>query len=66
MDYKISITINLSPGLIELLDISEDTVFEAYYDDGQIVVNSLTEKELKECITDCNEHAQDTCKEESK
>ena len=66
MDYKISITINLSPGLIELLDISKDTVFEAYYDDGQIVVNSLTEKELKECITDCNEHSQDTCKEEYK
>lgn len=66
MDYKISITINLSPGLIELLDISKDTVFEAYYDDGQIVVNSLTEKELKECITGCNEHSQDTCKEEAK
>ena len=66
MDYKISITINLSPGLIELLDISKDTVFEAYYDDGQIVVNSLTEKELKECITDCNEYSQDSCKEEYK
>lgn len=64
MDYKISITINLSPGLIELLDISKDTVFEAYYDDGQIVVNSLTEKELKECITGRDEHSQDICKEE--
>ncbi len=66
MDYKISITVNLSPGLIELLDISKDTVFEAYYDDGQIVVNSLTEKELEECITDCNKHSQDTSKEEYK
>lgn len=64
MDYKISITVNLSPGLIELLDISKDTVFEAYYDDGQIVVNSLTEKELNECIAEHNIRSIEICEEE--
>ena len=41
MEYKAEFAITLPEDLLDALGIDEDTLFEAYYDDGKIKVRIL-------------------------
>ena len=43
MDYKAEFTITLPDELLDALGIDEDTIFEAFYEDGKIKVRPLDE-----------------------
>lgn len=51
MDYKAEFTITLPEELLDALGIDEDTLFEAFYEDGKIKVRLLDE----ECLDEDNE-----------
>lgn len=55
MDYKAEFTITLPDELLDALGIDEDTIFEAFYEDGKIKVRPLDEADLDEDIGDSNE-----------
>ena len=55
MDYKAEFTITLPDELLDALGIDEDTIFEAFYEDGKIKVRPLDEAELDEDIEDSDE-----------
>ena len=55
MDYKAEFTITLPDELLDALGIDEDTIFEAFYEDGKIKVRPLDEADLDEDIEDSNE-----------
>lgn len=52
MDYRAEFTITLPEDLMEALGVDEDTLFEAYYDDGKIKVRILDESDLDEDYDD--------------
>ncbi len=55
MDYKAEFTITLPDELLDALGIDEDTIFEAFYEDGKIKVRPLDEADLNEDIEDSEE-----------
>ena len=55
MDYKAEFTITLPDELLVALGIDEDTIFEAFYEDGKIKVRPLDEADLDEDIEDSDE-----------
>ena len=55
MDYKAEFTITLPDELLDALGIDEDTLFEAFYEDGKIKVRPLDETDLDEDIEDTDE-----------
>ena len=55
MDYKAEFTITLPDELLDALGIDEDTLFEAFYEDGKIKVRPLDEDDLDEDIEDSDE-----------
>ena len=55
MDYKAEFTITLPDELLDALGIDEDTIFEAFYEDGKIKVRPLEEADLDEDIEDSDE-----------
>ena len=55
MDYKAEFTITLPDELLDALGIDEDTLFEAFYEDGKIKVRPLDEDCLEENIEDSEE-----------
>lgn len=55
MDYKAKFTITLPDELLDALGIDEDTIFEAFYEDGKIKVRPLDEADLDEDIEDSDE-----------
>lgn len=55
MDYKAEFTITLPDELLDALGIDEDTIFEAFYEDGKIKVRPLDEADLDEDIVDSDE-----------
>ena len=55
MDYKAEFTITLPDELLDALGIDEDTLFEAFYEDGKIKVRPLDEDDLYEDIEDSAE-----------
>lgn len=55
MDYKAEFTITLPDELLDALGIDEDTIFEAFYEDGKIKVRPLDEDDLDEDIEDSDE-----------
>jgi len=55
MDYKAEFTITLPDELLDALGIDEDTIFEAFYEDGKIKVRPLDEADLDEDIEDSDE-----------
>lgn len=55
MDYKAEFTITLPDELLDALGIDEDTIFEAFYEDGKIKVRPLDEVDLDEDIEDSDE-----------
>lgn len=55
MDYKAEFTITLPDELLDALGIDEDTLFEAFYEDGKIKVRPLDEADLDEDIEDSDE-----------
>lgn len=44
MDYKVEFTLALPDELLDTLGINEDTLFEAYFDEGKIKVRILDEE----------------------
>lgn len=52
MDYRAEFTITLPENLLEALGIDEDTLFEAYFDDGKIKVRVLDEDDLDDEFED--------------
>ena len=46
MDYNVEFKITLPEELLETFGIDEDTLFEAYFEDGCIKVRILDEEEL--------------------
>ena len=56
MDYKAEFTITLPDELLDALGIDEDTIFEAFYEDGKIKVRPLDEADLDEDIEDSDEN----------
>lgn len=46
MDYRAEFAITLPDKLLDTLGIDEDTLFEAYFDDGKIKVRILDEDDL--------------------
>ena len=48
MDYKAEFTITLPDELLDALGIDEDTIFEAFYEDGKIKVEGAWEG-IDEC-----------------
>lgn len=55
MDYKAEFTITLPDELLDALGIDEDTIFEAFYEDGKIKVRPLDEADLDDDIEDSDE-----------
>ncbi len=55
MDYKAEFTITLPDELLDALGIDEDTLFEAFYEDGKIKVRPLDEDDLDEDVEDSDE-----------
>ena len=47
MEIKTEITIVLPQKLVEALGITEDTLFETYFDGGSIRVRTLDEEEVR-------------------
>lgn len=48
MEYRAEFAITLPEDLLNALGIDEDTLFEAYYDDGKIKVRILDEEALED------------------
>lgn len=55
MEYKAEFAITLPEDLLDALGIDEDTLFEAYYDDGKIKVRILDEEALEDEFEDDDE-----------
>ena len=55
MEYKAEFAIILPEDLLNALGIDEDTLFEAYYDDGKIKVRILDEEALEDEFEDDDE-----------
>ena len=55
MDIKLRFTIPLPKGLVESLDVDEDTPLEAYISDGKLVVTTLDDEDFGDlvCTGDC-------------
>ena len=47
MEIKTEITIVLPRKLVEALGITEDTLFETYFDGSSIIVRTLDEEEVR-------------------
>lgn len=52
MEYRAEFAITLPEDLLDALGIDEDTLFEAYYDDGKIKVRILDEEALEDEFED--------------
>lgn len=52
MEINCKLTFNIPEELIDALGISEDTVFETYYENGALHIHPLTEAELAELEDD--------------
>lgn len=52
MEYKTEFRITLPEELLNTLGIDEDTLFEAYFDDGSIKVRILDEDDLEDEFED--------------
>ena len=50
MEIKTEITIVLPRKLVEALGITEDTLFETYFDGGSIRVRTLDEEEVRNAM----------------
>lgn len=50
MEIKTEITIVLPQKLVEALGITEDTLFETYFDGGSIRVRTLDEEEVRNAM----------------
>lgn len=50
MEIKTEITIVLPRKLVEALGITEDTLFETYFDGSSIIVRTLDEEEVESAI----------------
>lgn len=50
MEIKTEITIVLPQKLVEALGITEDTLFETYFDGGSIRVRTLDEEEVRSAM----------------
>lgn len=50
MEIKTEITIVLPRKLVEALGITEDTLFETYFDGGSIRVRTLDEEEVRSAM----------------
>ena len=50
MEIKTEITIVLPQKLVDALGITEDTLFETYFDGGSIRVRTLDEEEVESAI----------------
>lgn len=59
MEYKAEFAITLPEDLLDALGIDEDTLFEAYYDDGKIKVRILDEEALEDEFEDDDEDFDD-------
>lgn len=56
MSAKINITVNVPEELLFAANVSEETVFECYFEGGRIHISSLSVEELAELtdLSDCN------------
>ena len=61
MEYRAEFAITLPEDLLDALGIDEDTLFEAYYDDGKIKVRILDEEALEDEFEDDDEDFDDLC-----
>lgn len=52
MEYKTEFRITLPEELLNTIGIDEDTLFEAYFDDGSIKVRILDEDDLEDEFED--------------
>lgn len=59
MEYRAEFAITLPEDLLKALGIDEDTLFEAYYDDGKIKVRILDEEALEDEFEDDDEDFDD-------
>lgn len=50
MEIKTEITIVLPRKLVEALGITEDTLFETYFDGSSIIVRTLDEEEVRNAM----------------
>ena len=48
MDINFRLTFDVSPMIADALELSEDTMFETYYDDGKIIVQTVDDNDLVE------------------
>lgn len=53
MEIKTEITISLPPMLAAALGITEDTLFETYFDGNCLRVRTLDEEEVESAIRPC-------------
>ena len=44
--------IKLTPETTELLELSDDTIFETYFEDGIIHIRTLTDEEIEDFFDD--------------
>ena len=59
MECRAEFAITLPEDLLDALGIDEDTLFEAYYDDGKIKVRILDEEALEDEFEDDDEDFDD-------
>ena len=59
MEINCKLTFNIPEELIDALGISEDTVFETYYENGSLHIHPLTEAELAELEDDIDDEDED-------
>ena len=59
MEINCKLTFNIPEELIDALGISEDTVFETYYENGSLHIHPLTEAELAELEGDIDDEDED-------
>lgn len=64
MEYRAEFALTLPDELLDALGIDEDTMFEAYYDDGKIKVRILDEDDLGDEFEDDDEDFEDDVPEE--
>ena len=50
MELHVAMAFELPDELIERLNINEDTVFEAYFDNGSLYVRPVSDEEIAEII----------------
>lgn len=63
MDINFKLTFNIDPALAEALELNEDTLFETFYDDGKIIIQTIDADDFIEEDLEDDDCEFDECKD---